>query len=184
MKVIDAKALFKTTGEIIGEGSKHYSKKFKDIKHLYLNSEEKDDELNMYDVYSFGGNGDNENDLYFGCTIMHPIDICGECNFTRGHWHENRTCPEFYFGVKGEGYLLLMDEEGQAVAEKIQPDSIHYIDGNYAHRLVNTGKEDLVVSACWSAGAGHDYDAVDRLPFPERVFRINDEIVFVKRETE
>lgn len=57
---------------------------------------------------------------------------------TKSHFHENMDCTEFYFGIAGEGLLLLMDETGQTWAEKIYEGSLHHIDGHIAHRLMNT----------------------------------------------
>ena len=31
------------------------------------------------------------------------------------------------------------------------PGSVHYIPGNTAHRLINTGEEILSVSTCWQS---------------------------------
>ena len=51
-----------------------------------------------------------------------------------------------------------MDETGYTWAKKIQ---LHYIDGKYAHRLVNTGEMDMKVRACWSTLAGYDYQIIE-----------------------
>ena len=70
---------------------------------------------------------------------MEPVTIHGECNMTRGHFHMDWDCAEFYFGISGTGLLLLMDEDGKAWAERVAPGSLHHIDGHLAHRLINTG---------------------------------------------
>lgn len=101
---------------------------------------------------------------------------------TRGHFHQDRDCAEFYFGVEGEGLLLLMDSEGEVWAEKIFKGSLHHIDGSLAHRVVNTGDVQLKVGACWPTTAGHDYDAIEAHEFPCRVMRVNGEILFEKRD--
>ena len=78
-----------------------------------------------------------------------------------------------------EGLLLLMDQEGDVWAEKVYPHSVHYIDGRLAHRLVNTGESVLKVGACWSEAAGHNYQWVEKHPFPVRVYKKNGEIICI-----
>ena len=100
---------------------------------------------------------------------------------TKGHFHVNKDCAEIYFGIAGVGLLLLMDEEGHTWAEKVYEGSLHHIDGRIAHRLVNTGDEDLKVGACWPTSAGHDYHAIEKREFGYRVYKRNGQIEFEKR---
>lgn len=100
---------------------------------------------------------------------------------TKGHFHENKDCVEFYFGIQGEGLLLLMDESGYTWAEKVFEGSLHHIDGHVAHRLVNIGEIDLKVGACWPTSAGHDYVAIEEKAFGYRIKKINNQIEFIKR---
>ena len=72
----------------------------------------------------------------------------------------------------------MMDEKGECFGEEVFPGSLHYIDGRYAHRLINTSTdEDLKVGACWPVTAGHDYAATEKQPFTVRVFLENGEVV-------
>ncbi|MDI3312094.1 MAG: glucose-6-phosphate isomerase family protein, partial [Thermoanaerobacterium sp.] len=104
-----------------------------------------------------------------------------ECNMTRGHFHQDKNCAEYYFCVEGEGLLLLMNDNSEMWAEKVYPGSVHYIDGKYAHRLVNIGDTVLKVGACWPTTAGHDYDAIEKNEFPYRVYKRNGKVELVKR---
>ena len=79
---------------------------------------------------------------------MKPVLVNGECNITRGHFHQALNCDEIYFCFQGEGLLLYMDENGKCWAEKMSAGSVHYIDGRLAHRLVNTGDGELHIGAC------------------------------------
>lgn len=164
-------------GVIVGDNVESYKKLYKDISFAY---ESKDESLSlnteMYEVYHFNEGG--ENTLLWGLTILHPVRVNGECNITRGHFHENRCEPEIYFGLGGEGLLMLMDENGDSFCEKVMNGSVHYIHGNYAHRLINIGEVDLRVGACWRECAGHDYKAIEDKPFPKRVYKVNNDIVF------
>jgi len=76
---------------------------------------------------------------------------------THGHFHANPTRAEYYTTAQGEGRLLLMDRERKTWMEVMSPGSLHYIDGRYAHRVVNTGNVPLIFWACWPSDAGYDY---------------------------
>ena len=163
-------------GVIEGEGVQSYKKLYKDIAFEYESKDETlTEDTEMYQVYSFDEGG--KNTLLWGLTIIHPITVNGECNLTRGHFHCDRTEPEIYFGLGGLGLLLYMDESGECFAEEVSKGSIHYIHGEYAHRLINTGGVDFKIGACWRAAAGHDYEAIVNNHFPKRVYRLDGKIV-------
>jgi len=110
--------------------------------------------------------------LNFGITYLYPYTIDGEYSFTRGHFHSDRNYDEYYFGVQGHGFLLYWDGKDEIFAEEVYPGSVHYINGKYAHRLINTDpQETMAVGASWNVLAGHDYDTIDRLGFPLRCFK-------------
>ena len=164
-------------GVITGNGVQSYKKLYKDISFAYESKDENlDENTEMYEVYHFDEGG--ENTLLWGLTILHPITVNGECNLTRGHFHKDRTEPEIYFGLGGEGLLMYMDEEGNSFCEKVYKGSIHYIHGNYAHRLINTGNRDFKVGACWRSAAGHDYKSIEDKSFPKKVYKVENKIVF------
>lgn len=181
MKILEPQVLHHIyQGVVEGENVESYQKKYHEVSYLYQNPDILDDQV-VYDVYSYTrGNPDIPGHLYWGLTVLKPLLINNECNMTKGHFHEDRDCAEIYFGIQGEGLLLLMDESGQCWAEKIYEGSLHYIDGHIAHRLVNTGEEDLKVGACWPTTAGHDYQAIEDHPFPYRVLKRNGQIEFLK----
>ncbi|WP_437889656.1 glucose-6-phosphate isomerase family protein [Phytobacter sp. V91] len=101
-----------------------------------------------------------EGELYVGVTHLYPGHIGHEFFMTRGHFHARREQGEVYFGLRGEGMLLLQTEQGQARLEKVQPGSVHIISAYTAHRLINTGQTTLSALAVWPAIAGHDYQAL------------------------
>ncbi|NLC96706.1 MAG: glucose-6-phosphate isomerase [Erysipelotrichaceae bacterium] len=160
-------------GRFIGNVS-HSIKYFKDLKNLYLN-DDIDDSCKMYEVFL---DESSEDELVFGTTIIYPILIQNEFNFTRGHFHENRNKGEYYIGYKGEGLLALMDENQKVSFTYVYPGSINYISGKYAHRLINIGDEEFITHAYFSKEAGHDYDSVTNMPFNIRVLKEDDSIVF------
>lgn len=186
MKIIKPKAFhFFKDGAIEGLNVERYEKTFAEVVNLYQNRE-KAQELGdtiAYTVYSYEeGNQLQKGNLNWGLTILPPIVIDGECNMTRGHFHEDKNCAEFYCGITGEGLLLLMDADGVTWAEEVSAGSLHHIDGQHAHRLINTGQSDLKVGACWSVTAGHDYVAIENKNFGYRVFNENGAIISKERK--
>lgn len=182
MKIIEPKVVHDFyNGVLEGEPVIRSRKRLKDLLAAYKDTHEAEDlERVMYEVYHY----ENEDfihpgSLNWGLTVMYPECVGGECNFTRGHIHQDTSCGEFYFGLAGEGLLLLMDAKEHVWAEKIYPNSLHYVHGNLAHRIVNTGDQVLKVGACWPSGAGHNYDWVEAHPFPVRVYKKNGEIVCI-----
>ncbi len=127
----------------------------------------------MYEVDSyFPVNSGTAGGLFFGITRIHPGKVGDEYFMTKGHFHKMKDRGEFYWGMKGEGLLVLMDEERNTRAEKVGPGSIHYIPGFTAHRVCNTGKDTLVFGACWPSDAGHDYTTILEKGFSVRVMEI------------
>ncbi|MFO0930358.1 MAG: glucose-6-phosphate isomerase family protein [Gemmataceae bacterium] len=110
--------------------------------------------------------------LFYGVTFLQPGLVGDEYFMTRGHFHAAAEAAEFYWCVRGEGVLLLMDRQRRCRAERMRPGSLHYVPGHTAHRTVNTGAEVLCVGACWPADAGHDYAAIAALGFSARVLRV------------
>jgi glucose-6-phosphate isomerase len=109
--------------------------------------------------------------LFLGVSCLRPGDVAGEYFMTKGHFHARRETAEYYWGVAGEGALILMDENGECRWERVFPGSVHYIPGNVAHRLANTGTETLRVGACWPSDAGHDYATIAASGFTKRLFK-------------
>jgi glucose-6-phosphate isomerase len=111
--------------------------------------------------------------LYFGITKIHPGKVDKEYFMTRGHFHAVSDRAEYYWGIKGEGLLLLMDRDRKVWAEKMYEGSLHYIPGNTFHRSINTGNELLSFGACWPSDAGHDYREIAINGFAVRVIEAN-----------
>ena len=184
MKVVKAPVTFDIHSVMEGSDVAVSTKRYKDAKSFFAKEGDLDENTVMYDVYSYTKGDAKRGNLNWGLTVLHPLCVAGECNMTRGHWHEDRDCAEFYFGVSGKGLLMLMDEEGNTWAEEVFEGSLHHIDGHLAHRLINTGDEDMKVAACWGCDAGHDYAAVDAMPFGYRVMKEKGKLVFVRGEEE
>ena len=137
----------------------------------------------VYEVESYLPVKENtEGGLFYGITYIHPGTVGNEYFMTKGHFHKIRNRAEFYCTLKGEGMLLLMNEEGETWAEKMVPGSIHYIPGFIAHRTVNTGDTILSFSAFWPSDAGHDYATISEQGFSKILVRQNGEPVLVNNK--
>ncbi|OCN05848.1 glucose-6-phosphate isomerase [Erysipelotrichaceae bacterium MTC7] len=184
MKIVEPKATHRVPDGIIeGKDVKKTVKLYKDAKSFYANEDVNlADDVCMYTVYSYQvGDPNEQGNLIWGLSILEPVLVNGECNMTRGHFHEDEGCAEFYQGLSGEGLLMLMDGQGEIVAEKVFPGSLHYIAGNLAHRLICTGDVPMKVVACWPSTAGHDYARVEKHPFTARVFKKDNELIIEER---
>jgi glucose-6-phosphate isomerase len=110
-----------------------------------------------------------EGGLFFGTSFIEPGCVGDEYFMTRGHLHRKIDTAEYYWGIRGEGLLILMDENRSCRAERVRPGSLHYIPGGVAHRLANTGPQTLAVGACWGSEAGHDYSTIEQHGFSARL---------------
>lgn len=118
--------------------------------------------------------------LFFGTsTIMHG-KVGDEYFMTKGHFHSKSDRAEFYWGIQGKGILILMDRDRNTWAEQVYPGSLHYIGDDIAHRLANTGNENLIVGACWPSDAGYDYKEIAVNGFSARLIDVFGKPVLVE----
>ena len=111
--------------------------------------------------------------LYMGITYLSPGKVGDEYFMTKGHFHKNPDSAEFYWGVKGEGMLILMDQNRTVWAEEMHPGTLHYIPAGIAHRVANVGDSELVFAASWPSDAGHDYETIAQDGFASRLKEVN-----------
>lgn len=133
-------------------------------------------EVTIYQPVSEG----TEGGLFYGYTTIFPGKVGDEFFMTKGHFHEIRDRSEFYWGIRGEGVLLYMDEHRKCWAERMKPGSLHYIPGRVAHRTINTGHEPLFFGACWPSDAGHDYGTILEEGFPARVKSVDGAVKIIE----
>lgn len=139
----------------------------------------------VYEVFSFlPADPPLPGALNFGITKLFPGKVGREYFMTRGHFHARIDCGEYYWGLEGEGVLLLMDGRRVTRGERMFPGSLHYIPGGVAHRVANTGSKPLAFAACWPSDAGHDYDAISSHGFSARVMEIDETLQLVESCTE
>lgn len=110
--------------------------------------------------------GSAAGDLHYGLGRILPGKIGQEYFMTKGHAHAQRSAAEFYFGLAGEGLLLLEDlATGETRIVPLRPSHAVYVPGNTAHRTINTGRQPLVYLGVYPATAGHDYELIARKNF-------------------
>lgn len=169
-----------------GEPVVYQQRVLKDIASIFLDQEaikKMHEETMVYKVQAWlpveegtpGG-------LFFGTSTIMPGKVGNEYFMTKGHFHSQSDRAEFYWGVQGRGMLILMDRDRNTRAEEVYPGSLHYIGGNIAHRLANTGDENLVVGACWPSDAGHDYGEIAKNGFSARLVEIDGKPVLAEEK--
>ncbi len=165
------------TGLLGGAGITQSEKRLKNLKGVFAD----DSALALLDpetlVYSVQAHlpvsEGTPGGLFFGNTALQPGKVGGEYFMTRGHFHANPERDEFYWGINGEGMLILMDTNRNTWAERIFPGSLHHIPGNTAHRLANIGNIPMTVGACWHSDAGHNYEEIERHGFSARLLDVD-----------
>ncbi|HBL77459.1 MAG: glucose-6-phosphate isomerase [Bacteroidetes bacterium GWF2_42_66] len=158
-------------------------RKLKDLKGIFQDEKAfamMDSEQPVYSVQSWMPVAEGTpGGLFFGVSTIMPGKVDNEYFMTKGHFHAQSDRAEFYWGVQGKGMLILMDRDRNTWAEEVYPGSLHYIGGEIAHRLANTGAENLIVGACWPSDAGHDYEEVAVNGFSSRLLEVDGKSVLV-----
>lgn len=183
MKQIPAVLVDWQDGSLRGEGVETRRKTLGDMRLLFDDQaavQAMPDETLLYTVQAYRPPNAAEEALCWGCTVLQPGRVGDEYFMTHGHFHERRERAEVYATVAGRGALLLMDDARKTWLEPMQKGSVHFISGQLAHRVVNTGDEPLRFLACWPGDAGHDYEAIARLGFGARLRRRAGEPVLVE----
>jgi glucose-6-phosphate isomerase len=89
---------------------------------------------------------------------------------TKGHYHEVANTGEIYLCLRGEGFMVMKTGDGKFATEPMRRGRMVYVPPFWAHRSVNTGAEEPLVSFCvYPAEAGHNYGDIATEGFPKRV---------------
>jgi glucose-6-phosphate isomerase len=163
--------------QMTGEPVINQTRKLKDISGIFGDEKayaKMDQEQLAYTVQSWLPVADGTpGGLFFGASTIYPGKVGNEYFMTKGHFHSQSDRAEFYWCVQGKGMLVLMDRNRNTRAEEVFPGSLHYIGGEIAHRLANTGNEKLIVGACWPSDAGHDYEEIAENGFSARLVEMD-----------
>jgi glucose-6-phosphate isomerase len=122
--------------------------------------------------------------LHYVIGTIEPGKVGDEYHLTKGHIHAWRPAAEVYIGLRGEGMMLLQDEEsGECVALPLTAERVVYVPGHTAHRTINTGREPLVYWGVLSSAAGHDYSSVAERNFALVVVEVDGRPEVIERTT-
>ncbi|HEY3372702.1 MAG TPA: glucose-6-phosphate isomerase family protein [Prolixibacteraceae bacterium] len=167
-----------------GEPVTHQFRLLKNIKGIFHDQDalsEMNPETQVYALQSWMPVAEStRGGLFFGTSTLMPGKVGSEYFMTKGHFHAQSDRSEFYWGAQGKGMLILMDRDRHTWAEEVYPGSLHYIGAHIAHRLANTGDENLIVGACWSSDAGHDYLEIALNGFSARLFEVDGKPVLIE----
>lgn len=110
--------------------------------------------------------------LMYCISTLQPGLVGEECFMTKGHYHSVPNTAEVYLCLRGEGYMVMKTSEGKFAAERMTRGRMVYVPPFWAHRSVNTGESEPLVSFCvYPAEAGHNYGDIAQEGFPKRIFR-------------
>jgi glucose-6-phosphate isomerase len=161
-------------------------KKLSELEHIFLDEAARshmDQDQEVYRVCWWSPVSPGvEGGLFWGVTTLRPGKVGDEYFMTHGHSHANRSRAEYYTPVSGRGLLIRMDERRLTWAEEMAPGTLHYLNGENAHRVVNTGNEPLIFWACWCSDAGYDYGAIRERGFGVRVMERDGQPVVIPYE--
>ena len=132
-----------------------------------------EEDVELYRVYEIRRE-ENSGELLNGLSVLHPGKVGNEYFMTKGHFHAVLETGEIYYCLKGEGMLVMETPEGDWAVEPLSPGRVLYVPPRWAHRSVNTGStEDLVTYFAYPGHAGHDYGTIEAQGFRKLVVEEN-----------
>jgi len=126
-----------------------------------LNAAIADENKLVYEFYDMGV-PESEKEVAYGTCITYPGKIGDEYFMTKGHFHTVLDAAEIYYCLRGNGYMLMENPEGDWEAQELKPGQALYVPGRYAHRSINiSATEPLITFFAFPANAGHDYGTIE-----------------------
>lgn len=163
---------------VLDEYDNHITRTLSSMKGQYFDAETfetmlaEDDRL-LYEVYETK-RPEIAGELLNGLSVVHPGKVGNEYFMTKGHFHTVLETAEVYYCLKGEGYMVMETPEGDWAVEELRPGRVLYVLPRWAHRSVNTSKdEDLVTFFVYPGDAGHDYGTIEQQGFRKLVVEEN-----------
>jgi glucose-6-phosphate isomerase, archaeal len=123
----------------------------------------------VYTVYEAADLPKRDGHLLFSTTVIKPGRVGDEYFMTKGHFHARADRAELYYGLAGQGMLLLQDPDGRIDAQPMVAGAASYVPPYWGHRTINTGDSDFVFLACYPADAGYDYGTIATYGFAQAV---------------
>lgn len=116
----------------------------------------------VYRVYDATDLPKEDGHLLFSTTVIEAGRVGDEYFLTKGHFHARADRAELYYGLSGQGMLLLQTPEGRFASLPMVAGTAAYVPPYWGHRTVNTGAEPFVFLAAYPADAGYDYGTIAR----------------------
>jgi glucose-6-phosphate isomerase len=144
----------------------HTTRKLSDMKGQYLDPtayelKMKAEDTLLYEVYELR-RPEVPGELIHGISIVHPGLVGKEYFMTKGHFHTVIDTAEVYYVLQGHGKMVMETPEGDWAVEDLYPGRVLYVTPRWAHRSVNTGlDQDLITFFVYPGNAGHDYGSIE-----------------------
>jgi len=133
-------------------------------------------------IYEFFDMGvpESSGEIAYGTSITYPGKVGDEYFMTKGHFHTVLDTAEVYYCLRGHGYMLMENPEGDWEAQELTPGKAVYVPGRYAHRSVNVSSDEpLVTFFAFPGHAGHDYGTIETQGFRKLIVERDGKPAFV-----
>ncbi len=164
--------------ETMSKFDNHIVRRLSDMKGQFEDQEAyeamlKTEDIVLYEVYELH-RPEVAGELLQGLSIVHPGNVGEEFFMTKGHFHTVLETAEVYYCLQGEGMMVMETPEGEWAVEPLRPEKVLYVPPRWAHRSVNTGSDqDLVTFFVYPGNAGHDYGSIERQGFRRLVIKVD-----------
>jgi glucose-6-phosphate isomerase len=132
----------------------------------------KEEDRIIYEFYELGVPEDS-GELAFGTSITYPGKVGKEYFMTKGHFHSILDTAEVYYCLRGYGYMVMENPEGEWDVQELTPGKVVYVPKRFAHRSVNVGNEPFITFFAFRGDAGHDYRTIETKGYRKLVFEID-----------
>ena len=124
-----------------------------------------DEDVLVYEFFDMGV-PESAHDVAYGTSITYPGKVGDEYFMTKGHFHTVLDTAEVYYCLRGHGYMMMENPEGEWEARELTPGMALYVPKRYAHRSINISpSEPLVTFFAFPAHAGHNYGTIETQGF-------------------
>lgn len=137
------------------------------------------EDLLVYEFFDMGV-PQSEAEVAYGTSITYPGKIGNEYFMTKGHFHTVLATAEVYYCLRGHGYILMENPEGEWEARELTPGIAVYVPARYAHRSINVSpSEPLITFFAFPGHAGHNYGAIETRGFRKLLVEQDGKPVFI-----
>jgi glucose-6-phosphate isomerase, archaeal len=157
-------------GELPTGYDTHLTRRLSSLRGFFQDTEAFERELSredamVYEVHEIR-RPENSGELLTGISIVHPGRVGDEYHITKGHFHAVLDTAEIYHVLQGQGVMVMESMAGDWAVEELRPGIILYVPPGWAHRSVNTGRdEDLITYFAYPGHSGHDYATIETRGF-------------------